>query len=168
MADPTNKAVKAMKAISGKRSKTDADFEELARLEFQAGLYMGQDGPVLPNHVVEGCLINGAKKTKAGLKAKSGMFVEKSSQLIYDGPKDREGLWADENYRLVVPVVISRARIMRTRPIFNNWTCEVVVNYDDEQVDKRQVLKWAEDAGQQVGLGDWRPKYGRFEVKEID
>jgi hypothetical protein len=168
LADPTNPVAKAMKQISGKRSKTEADYEELARLEFQGSLYMADGGPVVPSYVLEGCLINGAKKTKDGPKAKSGMFVETSVPLLYDGPRDRDGLWADEAFRLVVPVVVSRARVMRTRPIFNEWALEVPVTYDDEQANKTDIVRWAENAGRQVGLCDWRPRYGRFEVEVID
>ena len=156
-----------MKKISGKRSKTDADFEELARLEFQGSLYFSKTGPVLPGRLIEATITNGAKKTRDGKIAKSAMFVEDNPVLDYKGPKTREGLWADENYRLVVPVVISRARVMRTRPIFNEWKVEVEVNYDDTQANESQVFKWLEAAGTQEGLGDWRPRYGRFEVERV-
>ena len=76
--------------ISGKRIKTDADLEELARLEFQGSLYFGKEGPFLPAQVIEASIIDGAKKSKDGLKAKAGMFVEKGAILEYDGPLDRD------------------------------------------------------------------------------
>lgn len=158
-----------MKKISGKRSKTEADFEELARLEFQGSLYWSKEyGPCLPGLVLEAAIINGAKKSKDGMKAKAGMFIEENPKLEYDGPRTREELWKDENFRFVAPVVVNRARIMRTRPIFNNWSVKFNVSYDDSQVDESQVLKWLEDAGQQVGLCDWRPRYGRFEVEKLN
>jgi hypothetical protein len=167
LADPLNEGVKAMKKISGKRSKTEADFEALARLEYQGSLYMDATGrPVIPSHVLESVIVNGAKKSKDGLKAKAGMFVEKNAVLEYDGPKDRDGLWADPNFRLVAAVVVSRARVMRTRPVFNEWAATVIINYDDTQVNEAQVLEWLKAAGTQVGIGDWRPKYGRFEVSK--
>lgn len=167
LADPTHPVVKAMKKISSKRKKTDADFEELARLEFQGGLYMGDDGPVLPAHVIEATFINGAKKTRDGMTAKAGMFVEENACLEYEGPKDREELWEDESYRHVAKVSVGRASIMRTRPIFDKWAATVTVNYDDEQADERQVTRWIEDAGRLVGFCDWRPRYGRFEVVSV-
>lgn len=165
LANPLNPVVIEMKKISVKRSKTEADLLELARLEFQGSLYMGDNGPVLPAHVLESAIVNGAKKSREGLKAKSGMFIENSSCLEYDGSRDRKELWADENFRFVAPVVINRARIMRTRPIFNDWSATITVNYDDNQVNEASVIKWLQDTGQQVGLCDWRPKYGRFEVE---
>lgn len=168
LADPLNKGVKALKEISGKRSKTDADYEEMARLEFQGSLYMDGSGPVLPGHVIEATIVNGAKKTKEGQKAKAGMFVDKNHPLMYDGPRSREDLWADENFRLVAPVIVNRARIFRTRPIFNDWSVEAVINYDDTQANEAQVVKWLENAGNQVGICDWRPRYGRFEVEVLN
>jgi len=168
LADPLNEGVKAMKRVSGKRSKTEADFEELAKLEFQGSLYMGQNGPVIPSHVLESAIVNGAKKSKDGQKAKAGMFVDKNATLEYDGPKDREGLWNAPEFRLVAPVVVSRARVMRTRPIFNEWAVNVVISFDDNQANEAQVLRWVEDAGSQVGLCDWRPRYGRFQVERVN
>ena len=139
----------------------------MARLAFQGSLYYRNDGPFIPAHVLEGSLVNGAKKSKDGLKAKSGMFVEKGAVLEYNGPRDREGLWNNEDFRFTIPVVINRMRIMRTRPIFNEWAAKVIVNYDDSQVNESQILRWIQDAGLQVGLGDWRPRYGRFVVEKV-
>ena len=63
-ADPTNKWAKAMKKVTGKRVKTDADYEEMARIEFLAGLYMGTGGPIIPSMLIDSVMINAAKKTK--------------------------------------------------------------------------------------------------------
>lgn len=166
LADPLSPLTKEMKKISGKRKKTDSDLEELARLEFQGGLYMSKnDGPVLPARVLEATIVNGAKKSREGTVAKAAMYVEKDCPLQYNGPRDREGLWADENFRFVAPVTVNRAKIMRTRPYFEEWFVNVVVSYDETQINKERVVQWLHDAGQQVGLCDWRPRYGRFIVE---
>jgi len=51
-ADPQNAYAKAMKAVSGKRKKTDADFDEMSRLEWLAGLYRSEDDLLIPDHVI--------------------------------------------------------------------------------------------------------------------
>ena len=51
-ADPRNRFSKAMKLISGKRKKTDSDLDELARLEFLAGLYLEGGDIVIPSYVL--------------------------------------------------------------------------------------------------------------------
>lgn len=41
-ANPLNPYAKAMKALTGKRKKTDDDLAEIARIEWEAGLYICQ------------------------------------------------------------------------------------------------------------------------------
>lgn len=164
LADPTNVFAKAMKAISGKRAKTDADFEEMARIEFLGGLYMGKAGPVIPPQNVRGMLIRAARKRKEGKQAEAGVFVLDNTQMEYDGPRDADALWEDESFRHRAIVVVGRNRVARTRPIFNEWQAKVKVTFDDELVNERQLDEWFEIAGGIIGLGDWRPQYGRFEV----
>lgn len=167
LADPTNKWSKAIKQISSKRNKTDADYEELARLEFFGSLYLDPNGPVIPASNIEACLINAAKKRTEGNKAKAGMYIAAHASLLYNGPRTAENLWADDVFRFSAGVVVQRARVMRMRPKFDQWQATVEVNYDDEQVDLSALDTWVEIAGSQIGLGDWRPRYGRFESRRI-
>ena len=53
-ADPLNRFAKELKQVTGKRKKVDSDYEELARIEFYAGLYMGKDGPIIPATNIDG------------------------------------------------------------------------------------------------------------------
>lgn len=167
-ANPTNRWSKAMKAVSGKRSKTDADYEELARLEFLAGLYMGPNGPIIPATNIDAMVINAAKKLKEGMIAKSGVFCLSPSDMEYEGPRTAEGLWLDERFRFVALVRVSTARVARTRPIFNEWSAVVKLNIEDTAVNATRVDQWMSIAGLQVGLGDWRPQYGRFSAERIN
>lgn len=166
LADPLNPIVKEIKKLSGKRSKTEADLEALAKLEFLGGLYVDKDlGIVVPADCLEATVINGAKKSRHGMVAKTGMFVEKHSKLIYEGPQNPEDLWQDKDFVFRKLVVVQRARIARTRPIFNSWELEATINYEDSIVDENQLSQWIKTAGMQVGLCDWRPRYGRFSVE---
>lgn len=166
-ADQTNKFAKALKLISKKRVKTDADFEEMARIEFMAGLYMDKNGPVLPAENLTAMLIKAAKKRREGPAATSGMFVLEHARLEYEGPREADSLWADEQYRHVALVVVQRNRIARTRPIFHEWQAVVKVTYEDELVNESQLDEWFEIAGSQIGIGDWRPRFGRFIVEPL-
>lgn len=166
-ADPLNKWSKAIKAVSGKRSKTDADYEEMARLEFLAGLYMGADGPIIPASVVDATIINAAKKLKEGMTAKAGLFCLEHARLEYEGPCTTDALWADERFRYVAIVRVGNARIARTRPIFNAWEAVVKVNFEDGVLNATQVDRWFTIAGTQIGFGDWRPQYGRFQAQRL-
>lgn len=163
-ADPTNAFAKAMKIISGKRAKTEADHEELARLEFLAGLYMAKGGPCIPPQNLRGMLIYAARKRKEGKLAEAGVFVTDNMLLEYDGPRDPDELWKDGRFTDRRLVVVNRARIARTRPVFDEWQGVAKVFYDDDVLSEHQLDEWLIIAGSIIGLGDYRPQYGRFEV----
>ena len=167
-ADPLNKWAKALKAVSSKRKKTDADYEEMARIEFFAGLYMGKNGPIIPARNIDSMLINAAKKNREGPLAKSGAFCTQDSEMVYDGPRTVDKLWEDESFRFTALVRVGMARIARMRPIFEQWSAQVSVQIEDTVVNPKQVDDWFHIAGTQIGLGDWRPQHGRFSAKRVN
>jgi hypothetical protein len=166
-ADPLNKWAKTLKQVTSKRVKTDADHEEMARIEFLASLYMGQDGPVLPPNMIDAMVVNAAKKSKEGPIAKSGCFCLNVTRLNYDGPRKADDLWADESFRFSAIVRVGTARVPRMRPIFQEWTADVRLNVEDGTVNLARVDEWMRIAGTQIGVGDWRPQYGRFTVERL-
>lgn len=167
-ADPLNKWAKLIKLISSKRQKTDADYEEMARLEFMAGLYMDETGPIIPSFVIDAMIVNGAKKSKEGVQAKSGCFCLKHAPLEYNGPRTANELWADEQFRFSKRVRVGQASVQRMRPIFNEWCSVVTLQYEDSLVNLARVDAWLEAASTQVGVGDWRPQFGRFTVERLN
>jgi hypothetical protein len=156
-----------MKEISGKRKKTDEDYAEMSRIEWHAGLYVNADMKViLPASCLEAAIYDGAKKSKLGKAFKSAVFVEKDAVLDIGRKYDKAtDLWAEEQYRDIRGVRVQQSRVMRTRPIFYKWSCEVEITYDDEQVNLSDVQRAVVDAGTKSGVGDFRPRYGRFEVR---
>lgn len=166
-ADPTNKWSKLLKQISSKRTKTDADFEEMAKIEFFAGLYLGKDGPIIPAKVIEAAIINAAKKVKEGPSAKSGCFCLAHALLEYDGPRKDEELWKDERFRFSALVRVQTSRVARMRPIFQEWSAVVTLNVETSLINPARIDEWMRICGTQVGFGDWRPQYGRFTAKRL-
>lgn len=163
LANPLDPAAKALKRVTGKRNKTDDDHEELARLEHAGSLYIDPDiGPFIPVDNMWRALYDGAKKTKRGPKIKEGVVITSDGPLAYRGPRDVEGLWADENFRFLVSAKVGMQRVMRCRPIFREWRTEFVGMFDPNVIDLVELEQIAETAGQLVGLLDWRPRYGRF------
>jgi uncharacterized heparinase superfamily protein len=53
------------------------------------------------------------------------------------------------------------------RPIFQEWTADVRLNVEDGTVNLARVDEWMRIAGTQIGVGDWRPQYGRFTVERL-
>jgi len=167
LADPMCRWTKSLKKISGKRNKTDADHEEMARLEFMGSLYLNADGPILPADVVDGIVQTAAKKTREGMTAKSGCFCSEHARLEYAGPREAKELWENENFRFASMVRVQQAHVVRTRPIFRDWSAVVTLNIEDTLVDVETVDGWMRVAGTQIGACDWRPKYGRFLAERL-
>jgi hypothetical protein len=167
LADPANEWSRAIKEISSKRKKTDADYEEMARLEWMGSLYLHKGEPCIPGYVLEGTLIGrggAARKQKMGKQAAAGLYAVDNFPLEYKGPREPAKLWKLENFRLRVPVRVGQARVIRTRPMFEEWSATVFFDLDTDLVNVADASLWMEVAGREVGLMDWRPKCGRFEV----
>jgi len=142
----------------------------MARLEFLYSLYLQDGKPCIPGVVLEAALIGkggAARKMKKGKQAAAGLFVFENFLLEYEGPTDPNELWEDESFRLRVACKVQQNKVMRTRPIFEQWAANVEVNFNPDLVDKGEIVDWMEVAGAEVGLMDWRPKYGRFESEPL-
>lgn len=169
LASPVNPVVVEMKKISGKRKKTDDDYIELARLEFMGSLYVNKEGhPVMPGINIEAMICEAAKITKQGKTVKQAVFVPDDPEIIYDGPKTREALWEDLRFRHESIVRVSQSRVVRTRPQFPQWRLEFGVNVMIDILDPKDVVEIIETAGRRIGMGDWRPRFGRFEVASAE
>ena len=166
-ADPLNPFSKAMKAISSKRSKTESDYEEMAKVEWFASLYVNKEGfVILPGHVLEATFHAGSRKAKLGKQAQAGMFVYDHAPLEFDGCElDKNALFERDQNRHCAAVRIGQSKVMRTRSIFEDWSADVEITYNDTMLNKSQVIQSVLDAGEQVGICDWRPKFGRFHAE---
>ena len=168
LANPMNEYTKAIKKISSKRKKTEEDHEEMARLEYMGSLYHDKKmGVYIPaGHWMAG-LVEGAKKSKLGKAFKSAITCFESTPLTFDGPKNPEQRWkAGGSFIDQRMAKVQQSRVLRTRPLFDNWSAIVEFQYDKTLVDKEQIDEAMTVFGSQVGLCDYRPMFGRFEVKK--
>jgi len=169
-ANPLNKFAKQLKAVSRKKNKTEDDMEELAKIEFLAGWYQNPAGAyTLPAHNIEATMLEGAKKNKNGKLIQSGAFVVDDPILVFPGSNlNPEELWKRGENALMVSVRVQRNRVMRTRPtVPQGWTTEVEIRFDPHIIEPPAIVQALEVAGLERGLGDWRPKYGRFLVEQV-
>ena len=165
LANPLNHFTQAMKKITANRGKTEADLEELAHLEWSGGLYLHHQEPCLPGELIEGTLVGAAKKRRRGKQVTAGVWCEDNFPLQYEGPRAPEEIWEDPRFRLTTGVRVKQSRVMRTRPRFEKWAADITLIFNDELVNQSEVLELLRIAGEQVGIGDWRPKFGRFVVE---
>lgn len=78
-------------------------------------------------------------------------------------------LISDKPYEIDTrPVVIQRARVLKWRPKFNQWKLRFKLTIlDDTNISPVNVKEILEKAGATKGIGDYRPRFGRFMVTEF-
>jgi len=167
LSDPLTEASKELKTLTSERNKSDDIHEKIALIEWSASLYTKDGVVVIPGDNVYACLVNGAKQAKKGPKMKAGIVVDNNFPLVYDGPKDINELYKDKRFVHRCAVKIGTSKLMRTRPVFNEWSVDVSIEYNPSIVNESEVVAAAVKAGDFIGLGDWRPRYGRFRVEQI-
>lgn len=166
LSDPLNVHTQALKTVSKKRIKTDDDHLEMGRLKFMGSLYWDEEsGPYIPGANIHACLIEAAKMTRQGPAAKRGIVIpDEVNPLAYTGPREPDALWADKNFRSRLSVKVTTSRVMRTRPQFRQWAVEADALLDVTQIDLGTITQIASTAGLMIGLGDYRPRFGRFDA----
>ena len=173
LADPLDPATKALKALTVRKAKTDELHAEVARAEYLGSLYHSPDeGLYLPASMIEATIVDGAKRVKLGKAFKSCVFVEDDAVFSIAGEKKRltpEKLWDAGIYRDTRGVVIGQKRIMRTRPMFPaGWTAKFKITLmPDAGVEPQSISDALTAGGMFSGVGDFRPRFGRFSVESF-
>ncbi len=127
-------------------------------------LYENEDGIYTPGEHIERSLQKAGtqfkfkgKKTymdfiKAGVFVKPDCLIHKNQDWIVDRRA----------------VVIQRSRIMRLRPKLIEWELDFDIEVIDPNIDLKKLNEILVYAGQYIGIGDYRPKFGRFLVTKFE
>jgi hypothetical protein len=67
-------------------------------------------------------------------------------------------------YTAAVVIPSTKGRVNRIRPRFDAWKIEFEIQFDADIIPTEVVKQMLETAGTTVGIGDWRPRFGRFMV----
>lgn len=137
----------------------------------ETALYRDGNGKiVVPARCIEGSIVKaGAGKTAGGQGKKTYKnFILAGVQVMPEEvPLIYEGDFIIDKRR----AVIMRQGIIRCRPRFNKWALEFDIRVIDAYLlghGQDTMLKSIfEDAGSLVGLLDFRPRFGRFEVTKF-
>jgi hypothetical protein len=176
LCDPLDEHTKKLKTASKQRNKSDDDHIHVARVEFEGGLYHDDKiGPYVPSDNLQATIEKGAARRKLGKVFKAHVGVDMPDgdapgfALKYKGPRDIEGLWSDRSFVFSKGARVGQSRVVRTRARFaTGWQLAFRVEVLADGVTKDQLKQAITDAGLYEGLGDWRPRYGRFVVKSLD
>lgn len=173
LANPLNKWAKAMKDVTSKRKKTDADLLELQRLEFMGGIYYDEAvGVYLPGQWFEATIVAAMASVKRGQKknVRGGLYVDNPKiKLEYDGPRTLEEMWESGQFHRLDIVGVQRNKILRCRPCFQPpWAAEFSMTIIPQVLNVSDVQDALVHASMLEGLGDYRPKFGRYHLVKFD
>lgn len=170
-ADRDSDLYKAYVALGQTRKKSLEQEAQLRKMEWTLRLYMDDAvGPYIPSANVHELLRSAATKWKMGEEIKRSLVVEEYRiPLQYDGPRTAEELWEGgfRDSRMVANGGMSRGRVVRCRPRFEDWSIACVLAYDPEDIDA-DLLEMVVERSQKYGLGDYRPQFGSFDASLVE
>jgi hypothetical protein len=166
--------------MEGARRKTgsqDYSLEWLDTMYHQDGLL------IQPASHIEGALVRAAsgfrikgsknKTYKDLIRAYVQVNPEAIPHLWHDQPLPAPGpeLLTQPTEALCVNiqrVIVNRAAVARARLQINTgWQLRCTINVLDDQIRPEVIQTILEEAGRAVGIGDYRPRYGRFAVTDF-
>jgi hypothetical protein len=142
--------------------------------EAEAGAYRDESGVLsMPAVAIQRTMIEAAKQyrdpnnTRATLMKKMAATLALPEQEFF--PLTREGELLTKYEIDTRRAVVQRNAVMRSRPkIATPWELEVTMGYDPTLMSPEQIARIMMVAGQQIGIGDYRPErsgpFGRFRV----
>jgi len=149
--------------VKATRKSGRKDYEE----EVGKALYVDKNGSIyVPAAQLEGCLIKASTDFQIPGKGKKTYKDLCNSALIISPDKIRIDPQEWETDARAVKV--QRARVIRYRPRWDEWKLNFRIDILDEQFPTEILYEILKTAGMYKGIGDYRPKYGRFAVTRFE
>ncbi|MDI6602727.1 MAG: hypothetical protein QME57_01225 [Patescibacteria group bacterium] len=135
--------------------------------EAEKGLYKDKNGKIyFPSKWIKGCLEGASKGVKKGmvnLRSKVLQAVSIYPPQIY--PIKLSNYEIDKQYVRLQ----GRNLILRSRPRFDEWEIDFEINFDEEIINKEDIMKLLTRAGKFIGIRDGRKLgYGRFTIEKFE
>ena len=170
MIDPLQRRKKEL--VSKKSNITEAEQEQVYLLEWRMSLYLsGLTGePVVPMKCILAAMTSAARSLRKGKDLERGAIQLSAAEfpVIYDGPRDVEGLWAaGEQFQFktivnLTPTTPTRSMGVRVRPIFREWSLVFDALVMLDQINWGDFENILEITGRQGLCNARRIGYGRF------
>lgn len=148
--------------------------------EWREYFYANSEGEIFqPASHIEGAMIRAAVNFKIQGKGRktyrdlfrAAVFVT-PDEIPHNGFTVPDELDTDADKPLYLdmrPVVVQRARVVRIRPAFKaGWELEFTIEVIDDQIAPELVHDVLALAGKTSGIGDHRPRFGRFSVTRFE
>lgn len=164
-------------AAGKKTAKQDYSYEWMDTMYAHSDGYLYQ-----PASHIEGALVKAAARFKM---ERSRTYKDVMRAYVYAQPNEIPLLWHGEciptpdESLLVEPtdalkvnimrVVVQRAAVARARlEVSEGWELAFRLDVIEDILQAKAIQQILEEAGRAVGIGDYRPRYGRFEVVRFD
>lgn len=168
LVNPVDPHTQALKALTAKRKKTDEDNIDIMQVEARGACYETTDGYIaMPDACVWRSIKDGATGFKRGKDIERALISDHTTvPLIIDGRHHTCEEWLSTpdhiDYRAVK---VGMSRVMRSRPFIPaGWQSTHSFELLEDVIDPRDMLPILERAGRLVGVGDYRPSHGRYNV----
>ncbi|MCY4129525.1 MAG: hypothetical protein OXG15_09855 [Gammaproteobacteria bacterium] len=155
------------KLTAKKTKKTDADKKRITDIDVILSFWAteGKNGssvPTIPHGAIRGTIVQAGKISRAGAPLKRGLQIAPSITFEWDKSlgKTCEAISKNEKARHYSVVNVQSSKIIKVRPIFNDWACEFELVVNDAAVNMESVIEYLELAGEIIGIGDWRVEKG--------
>lgn len=169
LSDPRNKYTRRIKELTGKLKKMDEDFVSIMVVESRGGCWETLDGCLgMPTANVWRGIYDAAKRYKMGQNVKAALlFDDVVEPLLLDGKKIKcEEFLKNEEHIDYRSVVIMKKRTMRARPrVPAGWQSEHRLELLTDVLEPKDLKEVFTTFGRLIGIGDWRPTYGRVNVE---
>ena len=132
-------------------------------LQAEESLYRDEKGVIyVPSTQIEGAIVKASTDFQiTGKGKKTYKDLSRSALVVQPNAIPMEPQeWVQD----AQPVVVQRSRVMRYRPKWDQWKLHFKIEILDDQFPVEIVKEILDSARTYKGIGDFRPKYGRFIV----
>lgn len=167
--DRFNKYAKEMARITAKgKKRTDEDYKDFSDIEVRSRVHWSDEvGVYVPSTWLTSSIhkhsFEQAKVAKD--KVRGSVFsTEEKIKLAYknsDLVKTVDDIVGNSIFRHKMNLKQGQIRVIKTSPIFHDWSFSTVLEFDDKILDHETLDRIIKHAAFYGGFGDFRPTFGR-------
>ena len=149
----------------GEKSGRSKDYDP--QKEAESYLYRNKEGKIsFPAINLLSCIREAASDYKVAGKGKKTYktYIYSGVSISPDMIPMENDAWTPD----IRPCVIGTARVLRSRPKFENWSLTFELSRLDEIINVDDLKDILAAAGKYKGLGDFRPLFGLFKVTSFE